>query len=28
VHPLTHEDLTIVAPVPDDLRVIACGGSP
>jgi len=26
-HPLTHEDLTIVAPVPDDLRGIACGGS-
>ena len=26
-HPLTHEDLTIVADVPDDLRGIACGGS-
>jgi RluA family pseudouridine synthase len=26
-HPLTHEVLTVVAPVPDDLRGIACGGS-
>jgi 23S rRNA pseudouridine1911/1915/1917 synthase len=27
-HPLTHEALTLVAPVPDDLRGITCGGSP
>jgi RluA family pseudouridine synthase len=26
-HPLTHEVLTVVAPVPDDLHGIACGGS-